>query len=204
MKDRLYCETPNSPLRRRCQTVMHRIVVVLSKLLAPILVFTADETWEQIQHKPAEDRDCESVHLTLLPETSRDEVSEDQQHEWKTLFELRDQAMVQIDPLLRKFPKQIKPLDMEVVVHVDDDGLRRKLEAYGPDLEDLIGVGFASFAEKSPEGPALSVEVLDRRETYKACARSWKRRPDVGSDPDYPDLSARDAQAVKQPPPAPR
>ena len=105
--------------------------------------------------------------------------------------------MLQIDPLLRKFPKQIKPLDMEVVVRVDDDGLRRKLEAYGPDLEDLIGVGFASFAEKSPEGPALSVEVLDRRETYKACARSWKRRPDVGTDPEFPDLTPRDAEAVR-------
>ena len=36
----------------------------------------------------------------------------------------------------------------------------------------------------------LTVKVIDRRETYKACARSWKRRPDVGSDPEYPDLSA--------------
>jgi isoleucyl-tRNA synthetase len=41
------------------------------------------------------------------------------------------------------------------------------------------------------------VEVVDRREKYPACARSWKRRPDVGSDKDYPDLSARDAAAVK-------
>src|SRR5205807_2691255 len=37
MKDRLYCEAPNSPLRRRSQTVMHRLVVALTKLLAPIL-----------------------------------------------------------------------------------------------------------------------------------------------------------------------
>ena len=39
--------------------------------------------------------------------------------------------------------------------------------------------------------------VLDARERYGRCERSWKRRPDVGSDPDYPDLSARDAAAVK-------
>ena len=112
-------------------------------------------------------------------------------------MDLRDQAMLQIDPLLRKFPKQIKPLDMEAIFRVDDDEMRRKLEAYGPDLEDLIGVGFASFAEKGVEGPAVSVEIVDRREIYAACARSWKRRPDVGSDPEYPDLSARDAAAVR-------
>jgi isoleucyl-tRNA synthetase len=38
---------------------------------------------------------------------------------------------------------------------------------------------------------------VDVREKYKACARSWKRRPDVGEDPQYPDLSRRDAAAVR-------
>ena len=197
MKDRLYCEMPSGSLRRRAQTVMHQMVVALVKLLAPMLVFTADEAWEYIEHKPVEDRDLQSVHLALLPKPSGTEASEEQQREWQMLMELRDQAMLQIDPLLRKFPKQIKPLDMEVIFHVDDDAVRRKLQAYKVDLEDLIGVGCASFAEKGPEGPAVVVEVVDRRETYKACARSWKRRPDVGSDPEYPDLTARDAAAVK-------
>jgi isoleucyl-tRNA synthetase len=41
------------------------------------------------------------------------------------------------------------------------------------------------------------VKVFDRRAAYPACARSWKRRPDVGSDEAYPDLSTRDALAVK-------
>ena len=56
MKDRLYCEAPNAPLRRRAQTVMHRMAIVLTKLLAPMLVFTADEAWQYIEHKPAGDR----------------------------------------------------------------------------------------------------------------------------------------------------
>jgi len=42
------------------------------------------------------------------------------------------------------------------------------------------------------------VDIRDVRETYDRCARSWKRRPDVGSDPDHPDVSARDAAALKQ------
>jgi isoleucyl-tRNA synthetase len=45
MKDRLYCELPTSPLRRRSQTVLYRILLALTKLLAPMLVFTADEAW---------------------------------------------------------------------------------------------------------------------------------------------------------------
>ena len=72
--------------------------------------------------------------------------------------------------------------------------MRERLKKYGADLEDIVGAGYHRFAEapSQPEG----VEVLDTREKYKACARSWKRRPDVGQDPQYPDLSLRDAAAV--------
>ena len=75
--------------------------------------------------------------------------------------------------------------------------MRQKLQAYGADLEDLVGAGHHTFAEKRPESPAVTVKVVDRRDTYKACARSWKRRPDVGEDPEYPDLTLRDAAAVR-------
>ncbi len=197
MKDRLYCESPNAPLRRRCQTVMYRTALALTKLLAPMIVFTADEAWEYIQHRPEGESDLVSVHLSLLPKPSGIEVSEDQLEEWRLLMELRDQAMLQIDPLLRKFPKQIKPLDMEIVYRVSDDKLRQRLQAYGPDLEDIVGAGCHSFAEKSQEGGAATVEVLDLRDKYKACARSWKRRPDVGEDSKFPDLSLRDAKAMR-------
>jgi isoleucyl-tRNA synthetase len=197
MKDRLYCEAPNSPLRRRTQTVMHRMVIALTKLLAPMIVFTADEAWEYIQHRPGEEADLPSVHLALLPKPSGAEVTDEQREEWKLLMELRDQAMLQIDPLLRKFPKQIKPLDMEIVYRVNDDSLRRRLQAYGPDLEDIVGAGCHTFAEGTAGGSAVTVEVMDRRGDYSACARSWKRRPDVGKDPEHPDLSLRDAAAVK-------
>jgi isoleucyl-tRNA synthetase len=196
MKDRLYCDAPTSPLRRRTQTVMHRMAVALTKLLAPICVFTADEAWEQIAHKPAEDAGLTSVHLALLPKPSGVAVSEDQQAEWKLLMDLRSDALGQLDKLTRQIGKY-KALDAEVVYHVDDDATRRKLQAYGVDLADMVGCGFHSFAEKGPAGPAVVVEVLDRREKYAACARSWKRRPDVGADAEYPDLTLRDAAAVR-------
>jgi isoleucyl-tRNA synthetase len=197
MKDRLYCEAPNAPLRRRSQTVMHRIAVVLTKLLAPMLVFTADEAWQYIEHKPVEDRDRPTVHLTLLPEPSIAEPSEEQRAEWQRLMELREQALLQLDAL-KKEAGVNKALDAEVIFNIADDALRRQLQEYGVDLADMVGAGYHTFAEKRDEsGPAVTVKVLDRRETYKPCARSWKRRPDVGQDPDYPDLTLRDAAAVK-------
>jgi len=123
-------------------------------------------------------------------------VSDEQREEWKLLMDLRDQALQQLDAL-KKSAGVNKALDAEVIYKVDDDELRRKFQGYGPDLEDLVGAGCHSFAEKRAESPAVTVEVVDRRQTYQACARSWKRRPDVGKDAAFPDLSLRDAAAVK-------
>jgi isoleucyl-tRNA synthetase len=197
MKDRLYCEVPASPLRRRCQTVMHRMALTLAKLLSPMLVFTADEAWEHIGGKPAEDAKLWSVHLARLPETSGMSVSDEQREEWKLLMELRDSALLQLDAL-KKQTELNKALDGEVVYRVDGDTLRRRLQAYGPDLEDLVAAGSHSMAEKGEEGPAVVVHVADRRKDYQGCARCWKRRKDVGQDAAFADLCLRCAAAVRE------
>jgi isoleucyl-tRNA synthetase len=196
MKDRLYCEAVDSPLRRRCQFVMHRMVLALTKMLAPILVFTADEAWEQISHKPTGEANLASVHLAMLPEASENKISDNQREEWKLLMDLRNQALMQLDQL-KKQAGMNKALDAEIVYYINDPQMRSRLQAYGPDLEDLVGAGHHSIEEQSADGQSVSVKVIDRRETYPACARSWKRRPDVGQDAEYPDLSLRDAQAVR-------
>ena len=197
MKDRLYCEAPDSPLRRRCQTVMYDMLVALTKLLAPMIVFTADESWEHLRVRPVGEEDLASVHLSSLPKPSNRPVADDVRDEWKMLMECRDAALLQLDAL-KKQGGMNKALDAEIVYHVDDDELRRRLQDYGVDLEDLVGAGCHSFAEAPAEQkPAVKVSVIDLREKYAACARSWKRRPDVGSVAEYPDLSARDAAAVK-------
>jgi isoleucyl-tRNA synthetase len=165
-------------------------------MLAPILVFTADEAWEQIQHKPVDEADLASVHLALLPTASENKISDDQREEWKLLMELRNQALLQLDQL-KKQAGMNKALDAEIVYYVNDSVLRSRLQSYGPDLEDLVGAGHHSIEEANQDGHSISVKVIDRRETYPACARSWKRRPDVGQDAAYPDLSLRDAQAVR-------
>ncbi len=192
MKDRLYCEAPDSPLRRRCQTVMYNIADALIRLLAPILVFTADEAWEHLPHKAGKDADTASVHLLLLP-TFELKPSDQDLKRWGLLRDVRDQATGQLDAL-KKSVGLNKALDAEIVYHVSDE-TRKTLEECGPDLEDVVGAGCHRFVSSAGDG--CRVEVLDVREKYKACARSWKRRPDVGEDAEYPDLSRRDAAAVR-------
>ncbi|MGC4032899.1 MAG: class I tRNA ligase family protein [Tepidisphaeraceae bacterium] len=186
MKDRLYCDAPDSPLRRRTQYVMHKMVLAITKLISPMLVFTADETWGFIPHKPADEAELPSVHLSRLPLPSGRVPSPEQIADWGVLFKLREEALLKLDAL-KKEKGVNKSLDAEVVL---PPSLKARFESYGVDLEDMVGCGYHSF------GSAEDVTVIDRRETYAACARSWKRRPDVGSNSAYPDLSARDAAAI--------
>jgi isoleucyl-tRNA synthetase len=194
MKDRLYCEAADSPLRRRCQTVMYRMVIALTKLLAPMIVFTADEAWEQIPHKPNDEADLPSVHLALLPQPSGQTVTDAVREEWSLLMELRDSALLQLDAL-KKEAGLNKALESEVVYHLGNNALRMRLQAYSADLEDLVGAGHHAFSEDNAQHPA--VKVFDTRRKHAACARCWKRRPDVGQDAEHADLCLRCAKAVR-------
>jgi isoleucyl-tRNA synthetase len=188
MKDRLYCERPDSPLRRRAQGVMYECAVTLTKLIAPMAVFTADEAWEHLKHK----RDAvDSVHLATLPAPQPFALKPAVAEAFGILMKLRDDALLQLDKL-KKESGLNKALEAEVVYCVSDK-TRALLEPLGVDLEDIVGCGFHSFRDATGEP---RVEVIDRRSDYKACARSWKRRPDVGSVAAHPDLSKRDAEAI--------
>jgi isoleucyl-tRNA synthetase len=219
VKDRLYCESPTAVRRRATQTVVHEMLMTLTKLLAPILVHTCEEAWEHIPGRPADEPD--TVHLAALPEVNKDllDMAQDLRpvnpdnatfeadalqagpaYVWQRLMELRQAGLLKLEALRNAGVKN--PLDAEAVLRVDASSADAvaMVEAYHKELEDLLGVGYARVerAADLPKGVLVSVEVLDSRDRYRRCARSWKRRPDVGSDPKYPDLSARDAGVMRE------
>src|SRR5467141_3270083 len=85
LKDRLYTFAPRNPARRSAQTALYRIVEALSRMLATILVFTADEIWENL---PGQSSRAASVHLTELPAANA-EQNEALSANWARLFSVR-------------------------------------------------------------------------------------------------------------------
>jgi len=222
VKDRLYCDAPDSARRRASQTVIHELLVTLVKLLAPILPFTCDEAWEHIPNRPA--HEPESVHLAKLPDFddavlkmaeelrpvtqdqalfASDTIEAGPAWIWANLMELRSAGLVKLEALRNSGVKN--PLDAEAIFKIakDNDVAAELIDSHLKELEDLLGVGYARIervdADQLEGEPAVvQIDVADARRKYPKCARSWKRRPDVGSDGDYPDLSARDAAVMRK------
>ncbi len=194
IKDRLYCELPDSAKRRASQSICFGTLLHLIQLCAPVLVFTADEAWQAVRSLPGcNGRDfAPSIHLAAFTPPARD--SAPILAHWDALWPLIEKGNKQLDELKRTIGLG-NPLDAEAVIILPEvqDEISQHIAAYGPEIEDALGVGF----HRIEHGEIWDIKIEDTREKYPSCARSWKRRPDVGSDPNFPDLSARDATVVR-------
>jgi isoleucyl-tRNA synthetase len=195
-KDALYCDPISSETRRACLTVLDEVFRRLVIWLAPILPFTAEETW--LARFPSEDG---SVHLETFPDTPakwRDEALAD---EWRKIRNVRRVVLGALE--VERAAKRIgSSLEAAPVIHVSDPALFAAVSAV-----DLAEVCITSDAHLMPdEGPADAfrldevpgVAVVPARAEGRKCARSWKISPLVGTDPDYPDVTPRDAQALRE------
>src|SRR3989440_12079109 len=94
IKDRLYTFAPRNPARRSAQTALHKIADALARMLAPILVFTADEIWENLP--PSATQTESSVHVALFPQP-RETDGTDLLTTWAHLFGYRDEVLAKLE-----------------------------------------------------------------------------------------------------------
>ncbi|MCW5723005.1 MAG: isoleucine--tRNA ligase, partial [Devosia sp.] len=195
-KDALYCDPISSITRRSALTVLDHLFNALTAWLAPILVFTMEECW--LERHPGEGQ---SVHLRLFPEIPADWLDDDLANKWQLIRAVRRVVTGALE--IERREKRIgSSLEAAPKVFVSDARYIVALEG-----EDLAEIAITSSIEvKQNEGPLEAfrlddvpgVSVVPALAQGKRCARSWKVLPEVGTDPDYPDVSPRDAQALRE------
>jgi len=181
-KDRMYCDAPDSPRRRATQSVMQACFDAVTRLLAPILAYTADEAWGYAGH-------TESVHLEIFPEADpalRDEVLEARMDEW---LKLRGAIYQQAIEPARQAKVIAKPLEASVILEAPADQIAR-LVADKVELEEFFIISELHLA------PGAEVSARLEKSAHAGCARCWRYLPSVGHQPGHPDLCYRCAEAL--------
>ena len=195
-KDALYCDPLSSLTRKACLTVLDRLFDHLVTWLAPILCFTAEEVW--LARFPSADG---SVHLEVFPAADPRWIDEKLAEKWRKVRLVRRAVTGAIE--LERVQKRIgSSLEAAPMIYVADEPLLSAL--HGVDMAEVCITSAAtvvagdgpSDAFRLPDVPGVAVVV--RKAEGKKCARSWKISPLVGSDPEYPDVTPRDAQALRE------
>jgi len=195
-KDALYCDPYDSVTRRSALTVLDSLFGALTAWLAPMLAFTMEEAW--LNRFPGE---ASSVHLRqfpTIPAAWRDEALAEK---WRKVRAVRRVVTGALE-IERKKGRIGSSLEAAPKVYIADRDLREALA--GVDLAEIsITSGAELLSGVGPEGAfrledVPGVAVVFARAQGTKCARSWKVLEDVGADPEFPELSLRDAEAVRQ------
>ncbi|HMF57591.1 MAG TPA: isoleucine--tRNA ligase [Pyrinomonadaceae bacterium] len=197
IKDRLYTFAPRNHARRSAQTALYRIADALARLLAPILVFTADEVWENLPHAGSENEEAASVHLAVFPESSNVQDME-LRTEWALLFRLRDMVLGKLEEA-----RAAKLIGSSLEARVQISTARKLYEALKTHQEELRYLFIVSQVELSQADEVDSDEfehlviTVSQAEGEK-CERCWNYSVHVGESERYPTACERCAEALRE------
>ena len=159
-KDCLYCDAPDDPKRMAYRTVMDILFHALTRYIAPVLVFTAEEIWQS--RFPDEG---DSIHLKEWPEVDAGWSDAGLADKWQKIRDAREKVTEAIEPLRRE--KTIRSsLEAEVVYPMAD-----------------LPISTEEFAELAivadvRDGDAIAVTKTDNHK----CGRCWRLLPEVEED----------------------
>jgi len=192
LKDRLYTAGKASKSRRSAQSAMFLILEAMTRLLAPILSFTAEEVWLSLPAWPGK---AESVHLTQFPEADAAWADEKLGETWKTLIAVRGEISRAMEAA-RKSKVIGHPLDAAVTV-AGPEKLAALLAKHEEDLRALCIVsvlrvqrgGELPEAFESAEMPGLRIAVA--KAGGEKCQRCWVFSEELGRDAAHPKICPR-------------
>jgi isoleucyl-tRNA synthetase len=199
LKDRLYPKAPRNKSRRSAQTAVWKITSALVRLVAPILVFTAEEIWKYL---PKAHGEPESVHITVFSEDQalRTDLAPKQIAVWELLSKVRGEVLKALETARNE--KRINSgLEAKVLLNAELE-LKAKLKHYLAVLPGLFIVSQVDFLTagagdfKSEAIPGLEVTV--QKADGKKCERCWNYSIRVGENSRYPTICERCSDALAE------
>lgn len=190
LKDRVYTSAATSPERRAAQTAMFLLLEGITRLMAPVLSFTADEVWSYLPRRGGE---AGSVHLAEFPQVDETVLDEALGERWERLLGVRDEVLKVLEAARqRKLIGNALEAKVEILA---GHALLPFLRGYAKDLPTIFIVSAVDLKPAPAGSPELSVVV--HRAPGKKCERCWVYRESVGQSAEYPTVCDRCVAVLK-------
>ena len=199
LKDRLYVEGKDSPVRKSGQTVLLEILKTLTLLLAPILTFTSEEVYQFFPAALKQKKTIQAESWPIRhPEWKGNHIGSNGltlNQKWERLLELRERVNASLESV-RTAGVIGHSLDASVSISVKDPELYRLLQEEHAFLSDFFIVSECktTFVENA-DSP---LEIGVQRAQGAKCQRCWKYDLKIGEDQIHPDICPRCAQIIRQ------
>jgi isoleucyl-tRNA synthetase len=197
LKDRLYTSAPESLERRSAQTALYHIADSMARLMAPIMIFTADEIW---RHLPGGGDRAPSIHLTTLPEVNEKWRAPEQAEQWQTVKLVRAEVTKILEEARAR--KEIGHSLQAVVELGLDEDLYARLAPQAQNLRAIFIVSEVKLHSGEIEGGVRGTEtpgvmVRVSAAPSEKCERCWVHDSSVGTHADHPVICDRCYGALK-------
>jgi len=194
LKDRLYTAPAGGVARRSAQTAMYTILDTLTRLMAPVLSFTAEEIWGYLPGARAE-----SVHLDSFPQLDAGLTDTELETRFDQLLAIRGDVSKQLEQA--RAAKLIgSGLEARVLLAAAPGPLKALLQAERSELATLLIVSQADVVETLADGtpgealPGLTIRI--ERAAGVKCPRCWTYSTGIGSSTEHPEICPRCAEAL--------
>ena len=193
IKDRQYTTKADSLARRSCQTAVYHVVEAMTRWIAPILSFTADEVWENL---PGKHEALGAFTAEWYEGLSAYNNTEIKPEVWDALELVRGEVTKALE-ILRQESKIGSGLDAEVTIFADQN-LLGQLSVISEEMHFILITSEASLSPidgsnedpiKLANGSTIAVKVVPSE--HAKCVRCWHHRPEVGKDDTHPELCGR-------------
>jgi isoleucyl-tRNA synthetase len=172
LKDRLYTFKINSPERRSGQTVIYRLFLKLTKLIAPVLAYTADEAWSFL---PESLKGEKHIQWTLWDDGAEKKLSAQEAAEWEAIVKVRDMALKKIEE--KRAAGEIKhPYESEIKIKYSSKKLDLILKKHAAELESVFIVSKIVYEPSNMADVEIDsgLEVAAAKASGIKCSRCWR------------------------------
>ncbi|MDO5123749.1 MAG: isoleucine--tRNA ligase [Eubacteriales bacterium] len=188
LKDRLYTEKSDSKSRRAAQTTIYIILDAMTRMLAPILVYTADEIWRFMPHD--KNADCGNVVYNDMPEKISLNLSDNFIANWDKIHELRDMVKKEIECAVKE--KTIKA-SLEASITLSAKG--EEYDFINSVIDELSAAFIVSQVKLDSETDGELKVTVEKAQGEK-CERCWAYSDTVGTCAEHPTLCSRCAEVI--------